>query len=411
MTVTMTVTLVLSDDKIVQVPNTIVSTSKVITSCLEDTESDNVTITVPVVYTTVCNYYLDVLNDKPIIINDVDTLLICFKMESFFADDKFLKQLICMSYLLWKDFYPHINELPNARTVYLHTPYEFLPDAHIKTSTFFNEWIHLNQDREITVNGDGAYQTKVQYITERFQTLMEVNSYHTVSEQHGTYSYYQLRDIWYTDNTGQLKQVKSQNRFKSKSSRVGKRALFTNRDGLQQGWYDNGQIKYQENYIEGKKHGLQQGWNKNNNGHNSKLKYQANINSKTGSILLEKWHTNDSNQNDGNQKDSSQKDSSQNRQLMIRNNYVDDNQTTIPPGLNCVAVKTELYRDSMDTCIYGIRHGLQESWYSNGKLKSQDNYIYGSLDGVQKEWSKDGQLVYKELYNMDKFVQNLPLLE
>jgi len=391
----MTVTFNLSDDKMILVTNALVSTSETITSLLEDTQSNNVTITVPVVYTSVFNYYFDFLNSIPIIINDVNTLLLCFKLESFFADNDFFTYLIPAAHMLWKDFYPHINELPDPRLMYLHAPYEFLPDAYIKRSTFFNEWIRLNQNKQITVNGDEMYYT---WITTISKSLVEIDSDHVTREVDGLYTKYGLKDVWYTDINNQIKQLESQYRYKSTRDgyTLGTKRYFTHRDGLQQGCYKNRQLKYQEHYARGKKHGLQRAWYVDENGseshHGGKLKYQVNIDSRTGFIMCE------TNFESG--------------QLMSRNNYIDMiSLDYIPQNLRDEAEKIEIYIDPMDKSVYGARHCLNQRWHINEQLEDQDNYVYGKLDGIQRTWSSDGHLIYKDLYYMDKFIIKLPLSE
>ena len=69
----------------------------------------------------------------------VDTLILCFKMESYFTDDKFFKYLMSKAYPVWEEFYPRIHELPDEYLVYLYTPYEFVPDVYILIDHYFSK--------------------------------------------------------------------------------------------------------------------------------------------------------------------------------------------------------------------------------------------------------------------------------
>jgi len=115
---------------------------------------NDVTIVVPTAYTSVFNIYSNFLdynelqyvdNDSKQCVLTVDTLLLCFNMESFFIDYMFFNYLICKSYSVWNDFHPHIHALPDSKTVYLHCSHKFIPVEYINDPTFFNMWIDINQ--------------------------------------------------------------------------------------------------------------------------------------------------------------------------------------------------------------------------------------------------------------------------
>jgi len=102
-------------------------------------------------------------------IKQVNILLMCFNMESFFDDDTFLKYLITETHIyiyiypVWNEFYSHIGELPDEREMYLYTPYQFVPDTYMNKPSFFNQWISINQNKNIILNNYEVYHTVVTY--------------------------------------------------------------------------------------------------------------------------------------------------------------------------------------------------------------------------------------------------------
>ena len=195
----------LSSDQKVDVPIHIIKSSKYINSLILDCGIDDITIKVPQQYNSVFDIYLNVLNSNYTPVNDVSKLLDCFSaadlrfnMETFFADDMFFNYLMTQSYMIWNEFYSHINSLLDTRMVYLHTPYEFVPQKYMNTSSFFKDWIQINQNNIITINYNKVYYTNTTYYgNSTYIKTMEVC--HTVDRQ---ITGYKLEQKWY--ESGQL---------------------------------------------------------------------------------------------------------------------------------------------------------------------------------------------------------------
>jgi len=407
----MTVTFVLSNGETPQVPNSLVSTSNLITSLMADANLDDVEIDVPDVYTYVFHYYINVLNNKHTIINDdnnvdeddetnkltVDKLLVCFNMESFFADDMFFDYLLRWAYRIWDSFYSHINVLPSEHLIYLHTPYEFVPTKYMNRPQYFKQWLQINQDIKVKLNTNDIYYTIVGYYNDDdgdaggHNQRYEANQIKYLEVYHTTCNINMGREIykeWYRDGQPSLEY----------------NYVDDIMDGLQLEWYENnssvidnnlnndddddskgGKLKYIHVYVRGLKHGLQLYWYKSG-------------------------------------------------RIMHKNNYLDG----IRHGLQQTWYdnKGQQVSDQLESeCNYdkGLEHGLQLHWYNNGKLKSQENYIdgkkhgfqetwtvndgilkhkfhytKGKLDGIQKAWNDAGQFIYQEIYDMGKLIPDFP---
>ncbi len=96
--------------------------------------------------------------------------------------------------------------------------------------------------------------------------------------------------------------------------------------GIQRGWYEDGQLCYETNYKDGKDEGLQRGWHENG-------------------------------------------------QLRLEHN-----------------------------CKDGKDEGLQREWYENGQLMGESTCKYGKEDGLFRMWYENGQLKYEINYKNDNVI-------
>jgi len=231
----MTITFTLTNGQVIYVPNSVISSSNTITSLIFDTGFTDVTIKVPDAYTSVFDIYLNFLNDKQIIINDIDTLLLCFDMESFFADNEFFKYLISQCYPLWREFYPHINTLPDDRSVYLYSPYEFVPSKYMDKDSFFDEWLDINQNKQVVLN----YKPSTMLSSPSYShlSLPSQSTYRNNGENYNT------DVVYYDDNNNINRSVKTHEQIKSLHTY---HTIGDNMFGkeLQMKWYSNGQLEY-----------------------------------------------------------------------------------------------------------------------------------------------------------------------
>jgi len=82
-------------------------------------------------------------------ITDVNTLVSCFYLESYFDDDLFLSYLMVQVYRIWDEFQPAIKELPNTRLFYLHVPFPLCAETiypYIESTGFCRDWAKIEEE-------------------------------------------------------------------------------------------------------------------------------------------------------------------------------------------------------------------------------------------------------------------------
>jgi len=418
----MTVTLIIGQEEI-KVDNSTLRTSELVSNLLSDLQQSNVEISVPLQYVPVINIYLVFVNqtsshgkeeahhsDLPAI-NDVKTLALCFVMESFFADSTFFAYLISQAHGIWSAFHLHIPSLPDDRSVYLHSPYEFVPGKYRNRPSFFKDWLAINHNKEVVVNGNEIYHTRVTYYDngclKEFKTYQTINGKEIGSEHRGTwYSHGQptyrgnfrdgqrhgLWEHWYEMSIAQESLNKSsdmssdmfKDMFEDASvehkGQLQYRYNYKNgkKDGLQEEWYadsslargEEAQLQYQHNYKDDKRDGLQQAWYSS-----GQRWYQTNCKNDESHGLHKGWHMNGQLQYWGNYKNGKEdglwEEWYANGQLEYRGYYKD-----------------------------GLRHGLWEAWYVSGQPDFRGNYKNGKEDGLREAWFADGQPKHQNYSSM-----------
>jgi len=369
----MTVTLLIGQ-KETKVNNSQLKTSETIVNLLSDLQLDSVEVEVPPQYSTVVNIYLgftskischdkeeDLCSNNSTTINDVKTLLLCFRMEAFFADNVFFVYLMKQTYSIWDEFRQYIPSLPDERLVYLYTAFEFVPGEYMSKGGFFKEWLNLNANKNITLcrQGDEVHHTEVTYYNSG--QIKELKAYHTIDGKEVGYAF---RRGWYTNSS--LPSLPSLEG--GEGGRGGGRGQLQYRrnykddepDGLWEGWYANGQLQYRRNYKDGQRDGLWEYWYLN-----SSLPSSPSLPSLAGREGEEGG------------------EGGEERQLQYRSNYKS-----------------------------GRQHGLQEGWYASpsfpslharkggegGQLQYRYNYKDGEQDGLQEAWFADGRPWYRYNY-------------
>jgi len=271
----MTVTFVVGNDTVMDIPNCSVTSSEYINDVMLHHNLPDVCITVPKQYTHVFNIYLDFLHNNNCCnnIKDVDTLLQCFNMESYFSDNKFFEYLMYKAYPLWQQFVPIISQTPDERLVYLHSPHEFVPSHYMDRESFFNLWLEINKNTILILNGNSVYYTDVSYTTnngnnskdESKQHIKELSTYHTINSKKIGYEY---KKMWCEDGQLDYEQYynngKQHGVYKSwyQNGQIESRYTYKDElfDGLQEAWYPSGKPWFQESHKDGKIHGIQQEW-------------------------------------------------------------------------------------------------------------------------------------------------------
>jgi len=296
----MTVTLLIEQRK-VRVDNSQLQGSELVENVVSDLGQEDVDISVPPRYLPVIDIYLDFISkisyDKEgeviypanlLVISNIDDLFLCFFMETFFEDNSFFVYLMDQAYSIWNEFYPTISLLPDERLVYLYTPYELVPEEYMDKEGFFKEWLQINANKNIILNGNKVYRTIVNYYPKG--QIKEFNAYYTIggtktiSHDEGWYESPQgqpkyrrsykngqqdgLQECWYADGQAMYrdnykdgKQDGPQERWYADGQAMYRHIYKDGKqDGLWEAWYTDGQDKYRDNYKDGKEDGLQEGW-------------------------------------------------------------------------------------------------------------------------------------------------------
>jgi len=286
---TMTVTFFVEDlnnneYNTISVPNSIVHTSDTITHMLEYFNTSDVDIKVKQKYLHDLPIYVNFLYGKNHgTITNVDILLNCFDMESYFSDDEFFKYLMKQVYTIWDQFFPVINQVPDERMVYLYTPYEFVPSKYMTNPSFFDEWLKINSNVIIILNMYDEYHTDVHYYDTNKKHIKSCDIYHTYG---GTKIGYRHEITWYSsdnnqNNSGKRGSLKSIHNYEDNVKHGIQEAWYANdnnqdstsgklkyrynykhgeSDGVQEMWYPNGQINSIFNYKDGQQDGVQEMW-------------------------------------------------------------------------------------------------------------------------------------------------------
>jgi len=419
--VIMTVTLVLGHQDTVTMAASRFRTSDTVTDLLSDLGLSNVDITIPPRYLPVINIYIMFINtisfddkgrvvypDNLPIINNTHDLLLCFFMEAFFADTAFFDYLMTQAYDIWYDFYPHIHSLPSERSIYLYTPYHFVPYDYMDKEVFFNEWLTINSGNNITlnkvivyskdylfsitgkyiddviVNKKEVYHTDVTYYPNG--QIMIVNTYSTVNDEKFDYSH---ESRWVQDSVDGIEYYYLRHRYNFKDGK---------KHGLQESWYPNGQIGSRYNFNSNQKYdfaetwypdegpksrydfkgyeldGLQEEWYSN-----GQLKFRCMVQDGRITGLREQWY------NDG--------------QPMFRNNVKNGNLNGLQEAW--YADRLPMYRLNFKD---GRKHGLQEKWYASGQPKILEFCNNGKTDGIYESWFDDGEIKSRGTYDNGKLV-------
>ena len=298
----MTITLVLGQSR-VEVDNSRLQTSELVKGVISDLQQTNIDIIIPPEYWPVVDIYLDFINKISynekgkvlythsfLVISNIDILLLCFFMEAFFEDNAFFVYLMQQAYGIWDKFYPDIKLLPDERLIYLYTPYEFVPEKYIDKESFFREWLSINANEDITLNGNRVYHTDVKYYPNEQAEELEV--YLTIDRIKVGPSH---KEAWYENG-----QPKYRYNFKDGKSDGLQEVWYENgqpkyrgdykddkRSGLQEEWYTNGQSQRRHNYKDDKPDGLQEGWYEN-----GQDKYRGNFKDGKQDGLWERWYEN-----------------------------------------------------------------------------------------------------------------------
>ena len=312
----MTVTLII-DSKRLHLDNSQLRTSQLVRDVLNAPGQDSIELEIPERYWSVTGIYVDFVQkisfdqegkviypSNLFAVKDLDILLLCFNMESFFADEAFFVYLMNQAYPMWDQFRPYIKTLTDERLIYLYTPYEFVfltTEKYMDRPTFFKEWLEINANKQVVLNGNEVYIRRLAYYDNG--QVEKLKAYHTVKGGEVGFRYeeywyengqplyrhhykdgqpYGLKEAWYEDG-----QPKYRVHYKDGQP-----------DGLWEGWHDNGQPHYRHHYKDGKPYGLREAWYEN-----GQAQYRHHYKDGQSDGLKEGWYENGQAQYRGHYKD------------------------------------------------------------------------------------------------------------
>jgi len=123
-------------------------------------------IPIPRKYMVTSYIYTSFLNGKLLPVSSKELIISCYDLVSYVVDIEFfnyvMQQLLdnwsLLSYTIYNEINPDLQ-----RDIFLHLPYQLIPQLHMKSYSFRNEWVNINNGKQITVNHVETYQTTVTY--------------------------------------------------------------------------------------------------------------------------------------------------------------------------------------------------------------------------------------------------------
>jgi len=127
-------------------------------------------------------------------ITDVDTLIRCFHLESYFIDEWFLDYLMVQAYGMWDEVQLRTKELPNDELFYLHVPFPLIPSYLIRQASFCRDWVKVQE-------GNGGLGAAIST-----GIALYPHSHEMMSDNITTYYY--THTVNYYPNSGQLMELR-----------------------------------------------------------------------------------------------------------------------------------------------------------------------------------------------------------
>ena len=137
------------------------------------------------------------------------------------------------------------------------------------------------------------------------------------------------------------------------------------------GWYKNGQMEFESNYLDGKRSGRQVRWYKN-----GQMEYESNYIDDIENGRQTSWY--------------------QNGQLKEISNY----KFGMPDEM-VTKWREDGEKSSEISYKFGKRHGLSISWHTNGKKFSEGSYVLGKKHGLHTTWYWGGHKCSETTYKND----------
>jgi len=292
-------------------------------------------------------------DNKISIIRDKDKLKTCFDIYSYFVDDGYFKFLMQQLHDNWTHVFTFIYtniDLGLQREIFLHVPYDMLPQEYINNKMFFGAWLDQNKNKVITLNTTTNYHCNVSFdipppLSTSDNSNYKVTIFHTIRNK-PKMGFAKGEEVYSEDNncvkeldTRKILEYNSGTNLIRESEHV-----MTSDDCCKQG--------------------ILRAWYYNNNIYKPICQGEYERDMKQG--LWKEWFYSD-----------------------------DDGKTTNNNNNNFIVLCECEYVDDK-------KHGLCREWFSDGKLACECNYVHGELHGKYKTWiHDDSNDQYKSLSDHD----------
>jgi len=119
-------------------------------------------------------------------ISDKNKLKQCFDIYSYFVDSNYFNFLIQQLHNNWGYVFTAVYTSINPglqREIFLHVPYDMLPQEYIDNEIFFGDWIKQNKNKTITLNTSTIYYCDVTGMVD-FNNVYDGTGSYTVTLYH-----------------------------------------------------------------------------------------------------------------------------------------------------------------------------------------------------------------------------------
>lgn len=105
-------------------------------------------------------------------------MLLALSLASYLLDQGYLAYLMSQVRLVWSSLSNQVEkQLADVkRDIYLHLPYQLVPEEYMEVTDFFKDWLAVNANTTMLVDGK-VYQTRVQYPDQTTNKLSKLSEY------------------------------------------------------------------------------------------------------------------------------------------------------------------------------------------------------------------------------------------
>jgi hypothetical protein len=174
-----------------------ICTSQYIKDLVKTFNDVNIEVPIPDVYCPIIGDYIDFVNNVGTSITTItkEYLSLYLNLDTLLIDDAYLSCLIQQIFNQWSTLSDVVyNDLNDDMqwSIFLYSPYDFIPDYLLNNQSFMKRWNKENQDRIIMVNhGAEVYYNNVKSINK--DGSLSISIYHTVNGKPKVYLKRELR--------------------------------------------------------------------------------------------------------------------------------------------------------------------------------------------------------------------------